>query len=82
MNPIDQLELSKKRMIFIIIMDTALENDTVPEFQHQDTYFLCAAGMIFCRYMAWRCRHFRLSIGQLVGELENASCSLLVRRRK
>jgi len=38
---------------------------------------LCIAGMIFYRYLAWKCKHLRLSLGQLVEELEGIYIALV-----
>ena len=40
------------------------------DFNIRAHIFLCITGMIFYRYLAWKCKHLRLSIGQLVEELE------------
>ncbi|MBW6471123.1 MAG: IS1634 family transposase, partial [Methanosarcinaceae archaeon] len=38
--------------------------------------FLCITGMIFYRYLAWKCKHLGLSLRQLVDELDEIRIAL------
>lgn len=39
--------------------------------------FLCIIGMLFYRYLAWRCKHLRISLKRLVEELEGIRVALV-----
>jgi len=39
--------------------------------------FLCIIGMLFYRYLAWRCKHLRISLKLLVEELEGIRVALM-----
>jgi transposase len=39
--------------------------------------FLCIIGMLFYRYMAWKCKHFHISLKRLVEELEEIRIALV-----
>lgn len=47
----------------------------VGSFNHHNDFnirahiFLCIIGMIFYRYLAWKCKHLRLSLRRLAEEL-------------
>jgi transposase len=47
------------------------------DFNIRAHIFLCIIGMIFYRYLAWKCKHLRLSLGQLVEELEGIRIALV-----
>jgi transposase len=47
------------------------------DFNIRAHIFLCIIGMIFYRYMAWKCKNLRLSLGQLVEELEGIRIALV-----
>ena len=47
------------------------------DFNIRAHIFLCIIGMIFYRYMAWKCKHLRLSLGQLVEELEGIHVAIV-----
>jgi len=46
------------------------------DFNIRAHIFLCITGMIFYRYLAWKCKHFGLSLGQLVEELDGIRVAL------
>ncbi|MBC2708665.1 MAG: hypothetical protein HF975_16805 [ANME-2 cluster archaeon] len=48
-----------------------------PESMQSMKYDLCIIGMIFYRYLAWKCKYLRLSLRQLVEELEGIRVALL-----
>ncbi|MCG7853210.1 MAG: IS1634 family transposase, partial [Methanosarcinaceae archaeon] len=39
--------------------------------------FLCIIGMIFYRYMAWKCKHVGLSLRGIVEELEGIRVAIV-----
>ena len=43
----------------------------------QRGYYPYYIGMIFYSYMAWKCKNLRLSLGQLVEELESIRIALV-----
>jgi transposase len=47
------------------------------DFNIRAHIFLCVIGMIFYRYLAWKCKHLRLSITRLVDELEGIRLALV-----
>jgi transposase len=47
------------------------------DFNIRAHIFLCIIGMIFYRYLAWKCKHLRLSLRQLVEELEGIRVTLV-----
>jgi len=47
------------------------------DFNIRAHIFLCIIGMIFYRYMAWKCKHLRLSLRRLVEELEGIRVALV-----
>jgi len=47
------------------------------DFNIRAHIFLCIIGMIFYRYLAWKCKHLRLSLGHLVEELEGIRIALV-----
>ncbi|MBW2976924.1 IS1634 family transposase [Candidatus Woesearchaeota archaeon] len=47
------------------------------DFNIRAHIFLCIIGMIFYRYMAWKCKNLRLSLGQLMEELESIRIALV-----
>jgi len=47
------------------------------DFNIRAHIFLCIIGMIFYRYMAWKCKHLRLSLRRLVEELEGIQVALV-----
>ncbi|RZN13823.1 MAG: hypothetical protein EF812_06890 [Methanosarcinales archaeon] len=47
------------------------------DFNIRAHIFLCVVGMIFYRYLAWKCKHLRLSITQLVDELDGIRLALV-----
>jgi hypothetical protein len=47
------------------------------DFNIRTHIFLCIIGMIFCRYMAWKCKHLRLSIRRLVEMLEGIRVAIV-----
>jgi len=47
------------------------------DFNIRAHIFLCIIGMIFYRYLAWKCKHLGLSIGQLVEELRDIRLALV-----
>lgn len=47
------------------------------DFNIRAHIFLCVVGMIFYRYLAWKCKHLRLSILQLVDELGGIRLALV-----
>ena len=47
------------------------------DFNIRAHIFLCIIGMIFYRYMAWKCKHLRLSLGRLVEELEGIRVAIV-----
>ena len=75
---------------YLVEDDFKLLNDVLlvpvgPVNHHKDFnirahIFLCVVGMIFYRYLAWKCKHLRLSIVRLVDEL-GGYVLLLCRRR-
>ena len=52
------------------------------DFNIRSHIFLCIVGMIFYRYLAWKCKHLRLSIVRLVDECWMGYVLLLCRRRR
>jgi len=47
------------------------------DFNIRAHIFLCVIGMIFYRYLAWKCKHLRLSITRLIDELEGIRLALV-----
>ena len=47
------------------------------DFNIRTHIFLCIIGMIFYRYMAWKCKHLRLSLRRLVEELEGIRVAIV-----
>ena len=47
------------------------------DFNIRAHIFLCIIGMIFYRYMAWKCKHLRWSLRQLVEELEGIRVAIV-----
>lgn len=47
------------------------------DFNIRAHIFLCITGMIFYRYLAWKCKHLRLSVRQLVGELDEIRIAIV-----
>ena len=47
------------------------------DFNIRAHIFLCVVGMIFYRYLAWKCKHLRLSITRLVDELDGIRLALV-----
>jgi transposase len=47
------------------------------DFNIRAHIFLCIIGMIFYRYLAWKCKHLRLSLRRLVEELEGIRVALV-----
>lgn len=47
------------------------------DFNIKTHLFLCFEGMLFYRYMAWRCKHFRISLKRLVEELEGIRIAIV-----
>jgi len=47
------------------------------DFNIRAHIFLCVIGMIFYRYLAWKCKHVRLSLRQLVEELGGIRLALV-----
>ena len=47
------------------------------DFNIRAHIFLCVVGMIFYRYLAWKCKHLRLSIVRLVDELDGICLALV-----
>jgi transposase len=47
------------------------------DFNIKAHIFLCITGMIFYRYLAWKCKHLRLSVRQLVGELDEIRIAIV-----
>ena len=50
------------------------------DFNIRAHVFLCSIGMIFYRYMAWKCKHLGLSLGQLVEELRDIRLALVQKK--
>ena len=50
------------------------------DFNIRAHVFLCIIGMIFYRYMAWKCKHLGLSLGQLVEELRDIRLALVQKK--
>jgi len=46
------------------------------DFNIRTHIFLCITGMIFYRYLAWKCKHLGLSLRQLVDELDEIRIAL------
>jgi transposase len=47
------------------------------DFNIRAHIFLCITGMLFYRYLAWKCKHFHLSLRRLVEELEGNRLALV-----
>jgi transposase len=47
------------------------------DFNIRAHIFLCIIGMIFYRYLAWKCKYLRLSLRRLVEELEGIRVALV-----
>ncbi len=47
------------------------------DFNIRTHIFLCIIGMIFYRYMAWKCKHLRLSIRRLLEALEGIRVAIV-----
>jgi len=47
------------------------------DFNIRSHIFLCITGMLFYRYLAWKCKHFHLSLRRLVEELEGIRLALV-----
>jgi transposase len=72
---------------YLIEDDFKLLNDVLlvpvgPINHHKDFnirahIFLCIIGLIFYRYLAWKCRHLQLSLRRLVEELEGIRLALV-----
>ena len=72
---------------YLVEDDFKLLNDVLlvpvgPVNHHKDFnirahIFLCVVGMIFYRYLAWKCKHLRLSITRLVDELDGIRLALV-----
>ena len=50
------------------------------DFNIRAHIFLCIIGMIFYRYMAWKCKHLGLSLGQLVEKLRDIRLALVQKK--
>ncbi|MEA1905556.1 MAG: IS1634 family transposase [Euryarchaeota archaeon] len=50
------------------------------DFNIRTHIFLCVVGMIFYRYLAWKCKHLRLSITRLVDELNGIRLALVQKK--
>jgi len=50
------------------------------DFNIRSHIFLCITGMLFYRYLAWKCKHFHLSLRQLVEELEGYRLALVKKK--
>ena len=50
------------------------------DFNIRAHIFLCIIGMIFYRYLAWKCKHVGLSLGQLVEELREIRLALVQKK--
>ncbi|CAD6493196.1 MAG: hypothetical protein CHKLHMKO_00429 [Candidatus Argoarchaeum ethanivorans] len=50
------------------------------DFNIRAHIFLCIVGMIFYRYLAWKCKHLRLSIVRLVDELAGIRLALVQKK--
>lgn len=47
------------------------------DFNIRAHIFLCITGMIFYRYLAWKCKHLQLSLRQLVEELDGIRIAIV-----
>ncbi len=47
------------------------------DFNIRSHIFLCITGMLFYRYLAWKCKHFHLSMRRLLEELEGIRLALV-----
>ena len=47
------------------------------DFNIKSHIFLCITGMLFYRYLAWKCKYFHLSMRRLVEELEGIRLALV-----
>ena len=47
------------------------------DFNIRAHIFLCVIGMIFYRYLAWKCKHLDLSLKRLVEELDGIRIALV-----
>lgn len=47
------------------------------DFNIRAHIFLCIVGMLFYRYLAWRCKHVRISLKRLVEELEGIRVAIV-----
>jgi transposase len=47
------------------------------DFSIRTHIFLCVIGMVFYRYMAWKCKHLGLSLRRIVEELEGIRVALV-----
>jgi transposase len=50
------------------------------DFNIRAHIFLCIIGMIFYRYLAWKCKHLRLSLRQLVEELDEIRIAIVQKK--
>jgi transposase len=76
---------------YLIEDDFKLLNDAFlvpigPINHHKDVnirahIFLCIVGLLFYRYLAWKCKHLRMSLKQLVEELEGIRIALAEDRK-
>ncbi|NOR49339.1 MAG: hypothetical protein GQ533_15060 [Methanosarcinaceae archaeon] len=47
------------------------------DFNIRAHIFLCITGILFYRYLAWKCKHFHLSLRRFVEELEGIRFALV-----
>ena len=67
--------------IFLYLLSDAFLVPIGPVNHHKDANirmhtFLCVTGLLFYRYLAYRCKHFHISLKRLVEELEGIRIAL------